>query len=134
MSADTNNVSGIWGVPRQRETQIVVKKNCTVRLPNFPALYAAASLDTTSLSASVASLDATLSSSTPPSASMSCRRQPHRTVAIVVPDPSPTAMGHIIAITVPKVGATLSIQSIVGFQWLMVPAFWKMQGGSFFSG
>jgi hypothetical protein len=73
---------------------------CVVRLPNFPALYAAASLDAASLGASVASLDATPSpspSSAPPSALMPCRRQLRRTVAIAIPDLSPTLSRRTIA-------------------------------------
>jgi hypothetical protein len=86
MSADTNNVSGIRGVPCRRETLITVIFFCAIMLPNFPALYAATSLDT-------ASLDTTSSpspSSTPPSALTPHRRQPRRTIAIAVPDPLPT--------------------------------------------
>jgi hypothetical protein len=81
MSADTNNVSGIRGVLRRRETLIVKKFGFVASgYPIFPALYAAASLDAASLGASVASLDARSSlspSSTPPSASKLRRRQPH---------------------------------------------------------
>jgi hypothetical protein len=47
MSVDTNNVLGIRAVTHQRETlthgEILV---CAVRLPNFPALYAVASVYT----------------------------------------------------------------------------------------
>jgi hypothetical protein len=71
---------------------------CVVRLPNFPALYAAASLDAASLGASIFSLDATPSpSSTPPSASMPRHRQLRRTVAIAIPDLSPTLSRRAIA-------------------------------------
>jgi hypothetical protein len=137
MSADTNSVSSIRGVLHRRETLIAVNFFCAVKLPNFSALYATASLDATSLGASIASLDATLSpspSSTPPSASTPCRCQPHRTVAIAVPDPSPTPSCRAFTIAVPEVGAAPSSQSITGFHWLMVAVFWKMQGGSFFRG
>jgi hypothetical protein len=132
MSADTNNISGIRGVLRRRKTLITVFF-CVTRLPNFPALYAAASLD----AASVTSLDATSSpspSSTPPSTSMPRRRQPRHIVAITVLDPLPTPSHRAIAIAVPEVGVVPSSRSIVGFHWLMVAAFWKMPGGSFFRG
>jgi hypothetical protein len=61
MSADTNNVSGIRGVtPLTRNPNHSEICFCTVRMPNFPALYAAASLD-----ADVASLYAAPSTSPP---------------------------------------------------------------------
>jgi hypothetical protein len=117
MSADTNNVSGIRGV-----TPLTQNPNhgeffcCAIRLPKFPTLCAAASLNTayldaTSLGASVTSLDATPSpspSSNPPSASMPHRRQPSRSVAIAFPDPPPTPSRHTVAIAVPKVGVASS--------------------------
>jgi hypothetical protein len=54
MSVDINNVSGIRGVLHRCETLIAVIFFCAVRLPNFPALCVIASLDVTSLSASIA--------------------------------------------------------------------------------
>jgi hypothetical protein len=129
---------------------------CAVRLPNFPALYAAASLDTASLGAprrhAVAvivikptfGLDTALSptllhrhhrrSPTVANPIAPHRCQPRRTIAIAVPDPSPTPSRRAIAIAVPEVGAAPSSRSIAGFHWLMVAAIWKMPGGSFFRG
>jgi hypothetical protein len=144
MSVDTNNVLGIREVSHRRETLIAVIFFCVVRLPNFLALCIVASLDVASLGASVTitvvnptfGLDA--ASSPTPSHRRYCRsrpvtnpvmprrRQPHRTIAIAVPDPSPTPSHHAVTIAIPEVGATPSSRSIAGFHWRMVAVFWKM--------
>jgi hypothetical protein len=152
MSVDPNSVSGIKGVTQRCETLIAMNFFCAVRLPNFPVLYVVASLDAASLGASVASLDATPSPlSTSPLSLMPHRRQPCRTIAIVIPDPSPTPSRHAITNPVtpspspflthrqphhamPSPFPRLEPRCQAGFHWLMVAAFWKMQGGSFFRG
>jgi hypothetical protein len=112
ISADTNNISGKRGVTLPaRNPNRGDFFYCAVRLPKFLALCATASLDTTSLGASIASLDATPSpspSSTPPSASTPRHHQPRHTVTIAFPDPSPTPSCRTIAIAVPEDGAAPS--------------------------
>jgi hypothetical protein len=93
MSADTNSVSGIRGVtpPTQNPNRGEIWF-CGVRLPNFPALYAVASLDAdaASLGASVASLDNALSLSPSPTPFLgdpAFGLDAAGGVPIVVPDP-----------------------------------------------
>jgi hypothetical protein len=102
MSVNTNNVSGIRGVTRRRKTlthdEILV---CTVRLPDFSALYAATSLgvDTTSLYATP-SMSFPSVPLPPPSTPRCCyhHHQPHpwatlpsaSTPPVVSPSSSPT--------------------------------------------
>jgi hypothetical protein len=94
MSVDINNVSCIRGVTLQtRNSNRGEIWFCTVRLPNFPTLYAAASLDATP------STQPPSVPPPPPSTPRRRRRQPYprprlrpsrRAVAVANPIPDPT--------------------------------------------
>jgi hypothetical protein len=104
MSADTNNVPGIRGAtPPTRNPNHGEILFCAVKQPNFPTLYATASLDTaatslsaintTSLGASAASLNAT-PSPTPSPGDHAFGLDAAGGVPVVIPDPvalSPTS-------------------------------------------
>jgi hypothetical protein len=102
MSTDTNNLSGIRGVTCCRETltcgEILV---CTVRLPDFPTLYAAAShyADATSLYTAPSTPPPSVPLLPPSTPRRHCHRhQPHPlvtlpsalTLSAVFPSSSPT--------------------------------------------